>query len=135
MFKKLALGKKIGGGYGIVTLILAAAVLTTIFQVQRTSTVTNRIIDLRAPTAQSSLSMLNGINHSLAALRGWIILGKEKFREERSKAWSEELEPPLKAMKQFSLNWTNPDNIQRLRTIESKLADMPIRLTQVIGAC
>ncbi|MEE8431870.1 MAG: methyl-accepting chemotaxis protein, partial [Candidatus Desulfatibia sp.] len=123
MFKNLALGKKIGGGYAIVALILVAAVLTTIFQVKRANTVTNRIIDLRAPTAQSSLSMLNGINHSLAALRGWIILGKDKFKEERAKAWSEEIEPSEKALKQFSLNWTNPENIERLKTIETKLGD------------
>jgi methyl-accepting chemotaxis protein len=123
MFKKLALGKKVGSGYAIVALILVAAVLTTIFQVRRTNTVTNRIIDLRAPTAQSSLSMLNGINHSLAALRGWIILGKDKFKEERANAWSEELDPSLKEMKQFSLSWTNPENIERLKIIEKKLGE------------
>ncbi len=67
--------------------------------------------------------MLNGMNHSLAALRGWIILGKDKFKDERAIAWSKEIEPALATMKEFAVNWTDPKNIERLQTIESKLGD------------
>ena len=123
IFKNLGLAKKIGLGYALVALILVAAVATTIRQVGRTATVTNRVIDLRAPTAQASLGMMNGMNHSLAALRGWIILGKDKFKDERAKAWSEEIEPSLGVMKDFAANWTDPKNIERLSAIEEKLAD------------
>ena len=123
MIKDMSLGKKIGAGFTIIALILVVAVLATIFQVQRTSTVTHRVIDLRAPTTQSSLRMLNGINHSLAALRGWIILGKDTFKEERVRAWSEEIEPSLKAMKQFSINWTNSQNMDHLKIVETKLGE------------
>lgn len=122
MFKKIPLGIKLGLGFGVTTLILAVAVLTTIWQVGKTTTVTNRVMELRAPTAQSSLMMLNGINHSLAALRGWIILGKDKFKIERAKAWNEEINPALKTMEEFSRNWTNPKNIERLSVIEQNLS-------------
>jgi methyl-accepting chemotaxis protein len=121
MFTKLKIGTKIAVGYGIITLILAISVMITVFQVKNNNKLTNRIIDLRAPTAQSSLSMLNGVNHSLAALRGWIILGKDKFKEERTIAWSKEIDPALKALEKFSLNWTNPENLQRLKTIKKNL--------------
>ncbi len=80
MFKNMKLAAKLGLGFALVALCLVAAVGTTIWQVGRTTEVTDRLIELRAPTAQSSLMMLNGINHSLAALRGWIILGKDKFK-------------------------------------------------------
>ena len=123
MFTHLKLGMKLGLGFALVTLILVIAVLTSIWQVSKTSAVTGRVMELRAPTAQSSLMMLNGINHSLAALRGWIILGKDKFKKERAAAWSQEIEPSLGKMKEFSLNWTNPKNIERLGIIERKLAD------------
>ncbi len=73
----MKLGTKIACGFGIITFVLIAAVLTSIWQVQKTNAVTSRVIDLRVPTAQTSLTMKNGVNHSLAALRGWIILGKD----------------------------------------------------------
>ena len=113
-------------GFGTITLILVAAVLTTIWQVGKTNEVNNRLINLRAPTAQTSLTMKNGVNHSLAALRGWIILGKDKFKDQRAKAWSEGLDKPLADMKKYALNWTNPKNVERLRILEEKLKDFKV---------
>ncbi len=123
MFKHMKLGTKLALGFSAVTFILVIAVGVTIIQVKRTTEVTDRLIELRAPTAQSTLMMLNGMNRSLAALRGWIILGKDKFKHERAKAWSDEIEPALKKMEAFSANWTNPKNVERLSIIKSKLGD------------
>lgn len=123
MFKNMTIGVKMSLGFGVITLVLVAAVLTTIRQVEKTNSITSKVIDLRAPTAQASLSTLNGINHSLAALRGWIILGKDNFKSEREKAWSEEIEPAMAEMNKFALNWTNPKNIERLKVIEKNLVD------------
>jgi len=126
MFKNMKLGTKISCGFGIITFILIAAVLTSIWQVGKTNTVTNRLIELRAPTAQTSLTMKNGINHSLAALRGWIILGNDKFKVERQKAWSEELDKSLDEMKVYAANWTNPKNVERLAIIEKNLKNFKV---------
>jgi len=126
MFKNMKLGTKISCGFGIITFILIAAVLTSIWQVGKTNTVTNRLIELRAPTAQTSLTMQNGINHSLAALRGWIILGKDQFKVERAKAWSEELDKSLADMKRYAVNWTNPKNVERLNIIEKNLKEFKV---------
>ncbi|MBT6051294.1 MAG: methyl-accepting chemotaxis protein, partial [Candidatus Scalindua sp.] len=123
MFKNMSIGIKMSLGFGLITLVLAAAVLTTIWQVEKTNKVNNRLIELRVPTAHTSLSILNGINHSLAALRGYIILGKDKFREERAIAWSEEIDTSLADMKKYALNWTNPKNLERLKIIEKNLID------------
>ncbi|MBC8550927.1 MAG: methyl-accepting chemotaxis protein [Candidatus Brocadiales bacterium] len=121
MFRNMSIGVKMSLGFGLITLVLTAAVLTTIWQVKKSNAITNKVIDLRAPTAQASLSMLNGINHSLAALRGWIILGKDNFKDERAKAWSAEIESAMTDMNKFALNWTNPKNIERLKIIEANL--------------
>ncbi len=126
MFKNMRLGTKISCGFGIITFILIAAVLTSIWQVGKTNTVTNRLIELRAPTAQTSATMQNGVNHSLAALRGWIILGKDQFKTERAKAWSEELDKSLAEMKIYATNWTNPKNVERLNIIEKNLKDFKV---------
>jgi len=122
-FNDLKVGMKIGAGFALVSLVLFITIMVTMFQVSKTKNITDRVVELRVPTAQASLMMQNGMNHSLAALRGWMILGKEKFKAERAAAWSKEIDPSLKVMKDFSVNWTDPANIERLKIIEEKLED------------
>jgi CHASE3 domain sensor protein len=119
--RNMKIGKKIGLGFGVMTLILMAVVLFTIQQVRTMEELTKRVISLRTPTAHASLMMLNGVNHSLASLRGWIILGDEKFKEERSLAWTEQIEPSLHAMHELAPDWTDPENKTRLHAIEKEI--------------
>lgn len=121
--KNMKLYFKMGGGFGLIGLVLIGVVLVTIIQVNKLTTINNQVVNLRGPTARSSQAMLSGIHHSLAALRGWMILGKDGFKSERKKAWSEEIEPSLNTLKSFSENWTNPENIKRLELIESAIED------------
>ena len=101
-FRDMSIGKKVGMGFGGITLILMGVVLLTIQQVKTMEVITKRVVDLRTPTAHASLMMLNGINHSLASLRGWIILGDPKFQTERALAWAEQINPSLKQMHQLA---------------------------------
>ncbi len=118
---KLKLRTKIGIGYGVVGMFLVVAVLTTIFQVNKMSTLNHRVTEQRMPSSLASITMLNGMNHSLAALRGWIILGKDDFRRERADTWSQEIEPSLARLKTISASWTDTDNLQRLQIIEENI--------------
>ncbi len=122
-FMKLKLRTKISLGFGVIGFFLLVAVLTTIVQVNNMGTVTNRIAELRAPTSQASIMMLNGMNHSLAALRGWIILGNKNFKQERADAWEKEIEPSLAFMQNVSKSWTDPGNIKRLQLIEENIVE------------
>ena len=70
--KTLSVGTKVALGFTLVTLILIVAVASTIQQVLNMEAISNRVINQRVPTAQTSLMLLNGVNHSLASLRGWI---------------------------------------------------------------
>lgn len=52
------------------------------------------VVDVRYPIVTKGKDLINGVNHSLAALRGYMILGSEpksamKFIEERQAAWQE----------------------------------------------
>ena len=120
-FKNMTIGKKIGLGYGVITFILMGVVLATIQQVKTMETITKRVIELRTPTAHASLMMLNGINHSLASLRGWIILGDPKFQAERALAWAEQINPSLKQMHRLAADWTDMENIIRLKSVEKEI--------------
>ncbi len=122
-FRDMSIGKKVGLGFGAITLILMGVVLLTIQQVKTMEVITKRVVDLRTPTAHASLMMLNGINHSLASLRGWILLGDPKFQTERALAWAEQINPSLKQMHQLAPHWTDPENKVRLKTIEKEIDD------------
>ncbi len=114
-------GTKIGVGYSIITLVLMVVVLVTIQKIKSMESITKRVAQLRTPTAHASLMMLNGMNHSLASLRGWVILGEEKFKEERASAWKDQIEPSLNKMKELSPNWTDSENINRLNLILAEI--------------
>ena len=122
-FANLKVGKKLGLGFGLMALLLAGMVLYTISEVTKSRVLVTGVIDVRTPTAMQSLAMLNGMNHSLAALRGWMILGKDRFKAERTESWSKEIDAPLAELKKLSSSWIVQKNIESLKTIESKVAD------------
>ena len=120
-FKDMTIGKKVGLGFGVIVLILMGVVLLTIQQVRNMEIVTKRVVELRTPTAHASLMMLNGMNHSLASLRGWILLGDPKFKKERSIAWEEQINPSLKLMHSLAPKWADLENKNRLKLIEEEI--------------
>ena len=122
MVKNLKLGLKIGMGYAIVAVILFIAVIITIVQVNKMTAVVDRLVDQRVPASQSVLVLLNGMNRSLASLRGWIILGEDSFRQDRKKVWDEEINPSLDRLKQFSTEWESHDDREAIEEIISNAA-------------
>jgi len=120
-FQDLTIGKKVGFGFGIIVFILMGVVLSTIQQVRTMEKLTKRVVDLRTPTAHASLMMLNGINHSLASLRAWILLGDSKYKEGRTQAWKEQIEPSLAQMHRLAPHWTETENQTRLIAIEKEM--------------
>lgn len=120
-FRDMTIGKKVGLGFAVIVLILMGVVLITIQQVKTMEVITKRVVELRTPTAHASLMMLNGMNHSLAALRGWILLGDPKFKTELSIAWEEQINPSLQLMHGLAPKWTDPENKTRLKSIEKEI--------------
>ncbi len=120
-FDHLKVRTQISIGFAIVVLVLIGTVSFSIVESQKGKESFERLVQLRMPTAKNTLKMLNGVNHSLAALRGWMILGKDNFKEERATAWGLEIEPAFKEMESLSKNWTDPDNVKTLERIKLDL--------------
>jgi methyl-accepting chemotaxis protein len=116
-FVTKSVGRKIGFGFAATVVIMAAIVGGTEIQLAELESINSRIINVRTPTAEASLSLLNGINQSLAGLRGYMLLGADKFKEERTEAWEKTILPRLDQLKKLSANWTNPENVKRLQEI------------------
>ncbi len=120
-FADMKLPIKIGLGFGVMALLLVAAISTTIYEIRQTEKLTDRMVNLRVPTAQASLGMLNGMQQSLAGLRGWILLGNEEFKDVRQESWDIWIDPSLKTMDEVSKSWTNAENIKRLAEMKGSI--------------
>ncbi len=120
-FLKMRLKTKVGLSFLLVTLILLVVIIVIIQMIKELEGVTQRVIKMRTPTTQASHMMLNGMNHSLASLRAWIILGEDQFKLERQIAWSQQIEPSMKKMLDLSREWTEPHNIELLNDIKANV--------------
>jgi methyl-accepting chemotaxis protein len=131
MLRNLKISNRLIIGFSILVLILVISSLTSIRQMYQVEQQVNKVINLRMPTAQASTSILNGVNHALAALRGWMLLGKDKFKEERLLAWDKEINPALSTLEKMSKNWTNPENKLRLKELKTLLRDFSLEQQKI----
>ena len=121
MLRKFSIGLRLTLAFSLLTLILALTSVVSIYKINIISKQINTVVDLRMPTSQASASVLNGVNHALGALRGWMLLGKEKFKIERQLAWDTEITPAIAVLDTMSVNWTNPENKARLNEMKTLL--------------
>ncbi|MBE9561064.1 MAG: methyl-accepting chemotaxis protein, partial [Proteobacteria bacterium] len=120
-FADMKLPIKIGMGFGVMALLLVIAISITIYQVNQAKALTDRMVELRVPTAQASLGMLNGMQESLAGLRGWMLLGNPVFKDARQDAWNKWIDPSLATLNEMSKNWTNTENVKRLAEMKGSI--------------
>jgi methyl-accepting chemotaxis protein len=69
--------------------------------------------------------MVNGLNASLAALRGYMITGNPVFKQQRAKVWSD-IKKIESSMDKLSLNWTNPKNVKIWKNFEIILEEFRV---------
>ena len=125
--KNMPVRKKLIAGFGAVLTILVMLVAFIEYQLVAQDTLQTQVIELRFPTNIAGHDLVNGINHSLAALRGYMILGKDDFKQQRLKAW-QDIDKNLNIMTKMSENWTEAKNIAMLK--ELKLTLRAFKATQ-----
>ncbi len=125
------LGAKISCGHALMAALLAVAVLATLYQVDRVMETSSRIRDLREPTARKGLRMLNSINESNSALRGWAILKDPSLNAERGRIWREKIYPDMEEITRLSKDWTLPENKVRLVEISRRLGELEEAQNQI----
>ena len=113
---------RLNGGFAAICVVLIGLVGTTLWQIKSVEKVNERVVELRVPTTEATLSLVNGINGSLAALRGWMITGNPAFRETRASVWSE-IDGIKSEMDTLSSNWTNPQNVKMWTDFKTILAE------------
>ncbi len=122
---KLTIARKLTLGFGLIIALTVALVLGVRGPSQEVAKLQDRVVNLRVPTAQTGQSLKNGINSSLAALRGYMILGSHNMKEARAAAWSS-LDADLAAMQNFARDWTVPANVDRLEELTRTLGEFKV---------
>lgn len=120
-YQKQTIATKTQIAFNTISFITIIIILSSIWQIKSSQHLSNQLTNHQIPTAQSRLRMLNGINHSLALLRAWKLLGDDKFKEERANVWKNDIYPALHIMNKTSKYWEDPRNIARLRVIQQKI--------------
>ena len=105
----LKIGQRLYAGFAVVLLLLAGAVGTTLWMVSDISASTKRIADLRAPTALASQRLSARLEGSLAALRGFMLTGRDAFKVTRAGDWIA-IDETTVQLDQLSSGWTNQKN-------------------------
>ncbi len=131
-FSKMTLNirARLIAGFAVICVVLVAAVGITLVKVATIKHEADRIVTLRVPTASASASMINGINSSLASLRGWMITGNPSFRDQRAASWRE-MATVSETMDRLSATWTNPDNVAIWAEFKTVMAEFQIAQQQV----
>ncbi|MCK4864698.1 MAG: HAMP domain-containing protein [Gammaproteobacteria bacterium] len=111
-------------------LLMVITVVIALGRINSNQDINTRVFKLRTPTVLASNHMLNGINHSLAALRGYMILGANKFKTERIKSW-ENIDDAYARMTKYSANWTNPVNVKKLKAMGDVLKEFKIAQQEI----
>ena len=118
----LTVRNRLIAGFAAMGLVLAAAIGATFWEVSHISEESDRIVNLRVPTATASARMVNNINASLAALRGWMLTGNESFKDDRTAIWKD-IDQTAADLVHFSAKWTNPANVKKLKEFNEILAE------------
>ena len=101
MTQQLTTARKVGIGFALMTLVLLSAVAATLWQTARTRTVTHELINRSGPMSDASLRIINGVNYAVSQLRGWILMGDERFKTGRTTAWNDWIDPSVADLKRL----------------------------------
>ncbi len=129
-FSSYKLSHKLVLGFSAILSVFVVSNFITIYEVNDTKRLTEKIVEIRTPTAQASSSLTTAINASLAALRGWMLTGNPAFKTERAADWADIAEIS-KEMDRLSTHWTNPENVEAWTRLKTVLDEFELAQQQV----
>jgi methyl-accepting chemotaxis protein len=119
----MRIGKRLWMGFGILCALIAMVTGTIIFEALGVNKAADRMIGLRMPVAQTSAAIEGHMYASLAALRGYLLTGKDSFKSERAEAWTD-LDAKMAEMDKLASRFTNPANRQAWTDARTLLTEL-----------
>jgi len=131
----LTIGKKLGLSFGIILLLMTISASITYSLIIDNENIQDKVVNLRMKTVLLGKDVINGINESLASLRGYMILGNnpgkaKAMQSTRQSAWNN-IDNAINEYDILAKNWTVPANVKRLQDIKSELAAFKIAQQEI----
>ena len=119
--KNISVKQKLYFGFAAMALTMVIVISINLVKLKTVIELSHRVETLRVPTAEASAEVLTGIHQALSGLRGWMLIDKENFKNDRASAWNVKINPSIAFMDKVSKNWTNPKNKARLKEAKTLL--------------
>jgi len=119
---QMTVGKKIILGFGSLIALLAIIGITTTIMVTKTGTITEQTLNIRYPTLHKSTMVMKDLEQSLAALRGYMLMGGELYKQQRAEAISK-MRKDIKELETLSQRWTVQANKDKLQKVSDMFDD------------
>jgi methyl-accepting chemotaxis protein len=108
-------------GFGSILGFMVIISVVNFLRVTKVSEIEHQLIDVRFPSVLAGAELNNGINKTLAGLRGYMILGGDselakKFNNEFLQGW-ELIENSLDNLVRISPEWNDPSSVKLLEQI------------------
>lgn len=99
----------------------------------RTTTV--HLAEARGASEYISMQALSGLHRSEASLRAWVVSGNPTFRQERTAAWSLEIQPAIERLQVLSSRWSEAERarMQELVAVLNNLQEAQWWVEEVAG--
>ncbi|GAA6153569.1 methyl-accepting chemotaxis protein [Pseudoteredinibacter isoporae] len=122
---RLSIHAKLLAGFAVLLILTGISNGYLFYNISNIAKIESRLNHLRKPTVISGLKLENGINITLAGLRGYIILGNDtakaqKFKTDRANGWAL-IDRSMSELEQLSTHWTDPSNVQRLQHMKNTI--------------
>lgn len=118
-FDDLSIARKLTFGFGAILFLMILNVSVNFYGGERVLAIEHEIVDILVPVIDAELELKSSIYDSLAALRGFMILGENSFKEQRENAWKTILKQREIVL---SKNYILSDDIKRkLTTLDAYL--------------
>lgn len=119
------IGTKLGLGFAAVILLMLICAVVVYSALARLNTGIDRLTNNAVPMVRACDELLNGMNHSVAALRGLIILGDDPkqamfFKDERQRAWKS-IDSSMTKLLQLAVDSSLPENLRNLTPVQTNL--------------
>ncbi len=118
------IGKKIGLGFFLLTLVLALSVIITITLVRDVNDVSGNINTVSQPSFQNIIELQSGVNRSIADLRGWILLNNDEFKISRDETWETNIWPQIAQLEYLAGSWTDIENLELINRLPPLLTQL-----------
>jgi methyl-accepting chemotaxis protein len=123
---KLTLGKKLGAGFGVVLVLMAATSLITYQKLSEIRAVVSRMTEVRMPTVEATRMLQNDLNYAGNKSRQTILAGTDAKRraaaqEAFDKGWGR-AENDIARLDELAPLWSLQENRDRLTALKEQIA-------------